>query len=83
MSPRKQDKCGVWYRSQAGIKEAEKLSYLDYTFEALASEAHISIEKLLLGVRPAEFLDGKSKKGLGNKTSLLNQNCIKKLAFPY
>ena len=59
------------------------MSYLRYALEALLSETNFSIDKLILGGRPAEFLDGKSKKGLGKKTGLLNKNCIKKLAFPY
>lgn len=79
-SPRKQDKHDVWYRSKAGTG---KLSYLDYVLEALVSETNFSIYKLMLGGRPAEFLDGKSKKGLGKKTIQSNKNCIKKLAFLY
>lgn len=83
MSPRKQDRGGVQSRSKAGSKETEKLSSLGYALEALVSETNFSIDKLILGGRPAEFLDQKSKKGLVKKRSLLNKNCIKKLIFPY
>lgn len=83
MSPRKQDRGGVQSRSKAGSKETEKLSYLGYALEALVSETNFSIDNLILGGRPAEFLDQKSKKSLVKKTSLLNKNCIKKLIFPY
>ena len=70
-------------RSHAGTKEAGNLSYLDYVLEALVSETNFSIYKLILEGGPAEFLDGKSEKGLGKKTSQLNKSYIKKLAFPY
>lgn len=43
------------------------MSYLDYVLEALVSETNFSIDKLIVGGRPAEFLDGKAKKGLGKK----------------
>lgn len=67
MNPRKQDKSFVWHTNYSGTKEMEKLSYLDNALEALVSEANFSIDKVVLGVRPAEFLDGKYKKGLGKE----------------
>lgn len=45
------------------------------------SETNFLKYKLLLGGRPAEFLDGKARKGLGKKTNLFYKNQIKKLNF--
>lgn len=45
----------------------EELSCLDYALGALGSQTQFSTDEVVLAVRPAEFLDGKYRKGLGKE----------------